>query len=92
MQKYLHRIPVLVAVFFTAFISLGLLITLGALQGDIRLEEPVNIAWQSLKTIIIDLIVASAVSGLILWLDKLLTSSEENHEEDSEGGMQEGEI
>jgi hypothetical protein len=92
MQKYLHRIPVLVAVFFTAFMSLGLLITLGALQGDIRLEEPVNIAWQSLKTIIIDLIVASAVSGLILWLDKLLTSSEENHEEDSEGGMQEGEI
>ena len=89
-QKYLHRIPVLVAVFFTAFISMGLLITLGALQGDIRPVEPVNIAWQSMKTIIMDLIVASAVSVFILWLDTLSTSSEENHEQDSEGSIREG--
>jgi hypothetical protein len=91
MQKYLHRIPVLVAVFFTAFISMGLLITLGALQGDIRQVEPVNIAWQSMKTIIMDLIVASAVSGFILWGDNLLTISKKKHEQDSEGRIREGE-
>ena len=89
-QKYLNRIPVLVAVFFTAFISMGLLITLGALQGDIRQVEPVNIAWQPMKTIIMDLIVASAVSVFILWLDTLLTSSEKNHEQDTEGSIREG--
>lgn len=83
MQKYLQRIPVLVAVFFTSFISLGLLITLGALQGDIRLEEPVNIAWQSMKTIITDIIVASVVTGFILWLDRLSTSSDEEKSEGS---------
>jgi len=91
MQKYLQRIPVLIAVFLTSFISLGFLITLGALQGDIRQLEPVNIAWQSMKTIIMDLIVASVVSGLILWLDTLSTGSRENHEQDSGGSIQEGE-
>jgi len=50
----------------------------------------VNIAWQSMKTIIMDLIVASAVSVFILWLDTLSTSSEENHEQDSEGSIREG--
>jgi hypothetical protein len=89
-QKYLHRIPVLVAVFFTAFISLGFLLTLGALQGDLRLEEPVNIAWQSMDTIIKDLVVASLVSGLILWADNLLTNSRENHEQDPKGSIREG--
>ncbi len=82
-QKYLHRIPVLVAVFFTAFISLGFLLTLGALQGDIRQVEPVNIAWQSMDTIIKDLVVASIVSGFILWLDNVLTNSKENPRPDS---------
>jgi hypothetical protein len=74
MEKYLHRIPVLYAVFFTVFISLGFLITLGALQGDIRQDELKNIMWQSAITIITDLIVASGASGLILGLDKLLPS------------------
>lgn len=87
MQKYLQRIPVLIAVFLTAFISFGFLITLGALQGDIKMEEPVNIAWQSMKTIIMDLIVASVVSGLILWLDTLSTGSKENYEQDSGGSI-----
>jgi len=82
MQKYLHRIPVLYAVFFTAFISLGFIITLGALQGDIRQDELGSIAWQSIRTIIKDLVVASGASGLILGLDTLLTSSKENHERD----------
>ena len=91
MQKYLHRIPILVAVFFTSFISLGFLITQGALQGDIRLEEPVNIAWQSMKTIIMDLIVASAVSGFILWLDQLSTNSKKNQEQDFAGSIEEEE-
>ena len=88
MQKYLRRIPVLVAVFFTAFISLGFLITLGALQGDVRQGEPVNIAWQSMKTIIMDVIVASAVSGFILWLDKISASPEEKHKYGTEGRIQ----
>jgi hypothetical protein len=77
-QKNLHRIPVLVAVFFTAFLSLGFLLTIGALQGDIRQVDPLNIVWQSIDTIIKDLIVASIVSGFILWLDKVLTDSKEN--------------
>ncbi len=34
MQKYLHRIPVLYAVFFGAFISICVLVGLGATQGD----------------------------------------------------------
>jgi hypothetical protein len=85
MQKYLHRIPLWVAVFFTAFISLGFFLALGALQGDIRQVEPVNSAGQSMKTIFTDLIVASAVSGIILWLDNLLTDSKEIHEQDSDG-------
>ena len=79
-QKYLHRIPVLITVFFTAFLSLGFLLTIGALQGDIRMEEPLNIGWQSMKTILIDLIVASAVSAFILWLDNVLPDSRENPE------------
>jgi len=91
MQKYLHRIPVLSAVFFTAFISLGFLITLGAMQGDVRQAEPVNIVWQSMKTIVIDLIAALVAFGLILGLDTLSTGSEENHEQDSGGSIQEGE-
>jgi hypothetical protein len=90
-QKYLHRIPLLVAVFFTAFISLGFLLTLGALQGDLRQVEPVNSAWQSMDTIIKDLVVASIVSGFILWLDNVLTNSKENHELDSGGRIQERE-
>ena len=90
-QKYLHRIPVLVAVFFCAFFSLGILITLGALQGDIRQIEPVNIAWQSMGTIIKDLVVALIVSGFILWLDNLLTNSKETPEPDSGGRIQERE-
>jgi hypothetical protein len=86
-QKYLHRIPVLFAVFFTAFISMGFLLTLGALQGDIRLEESMNVAWQSIKTIITGLIVASVASGFILWVDNLLTNSRENPDEDPKGGI-----
>jgi hypothetical protein len=90
-QKYLHRIPVLVAVFFTAFISLSFLLTLGALQGDIRQVEPANIAWQSMDAIIKDLVVASLVSGFILWADNLLTKSKENPEQDPEGSIREEE-
>jgi hypothetical protein len=90
-QKYLHRIPVSVAVFFTAFVSLGILITLGALQGDIRQVEPVHSAWQSMDTIIKDLVLASLVSGFILWLDHVLTNSKETPELDSGGRIQERE-
>jgi hypothetical protein len=90
-QKYLHRIPVLVAVFFTAFISLGFLLTLGALQGDIRQVEPMNIAWQSMDSIIKDLVFASLVSGFILWLDNVLTDSKENPDPDSGGRIRERE-
>ena len=64
MQKYLHRIPVLGAVFFTAFITLGFLLTLGAMQGDIRQVGPVNIPWLSMKTILTDLFVASVAAVL----------------------------
>jgi hypothetical protein len=72
MQKYLNRIPVLYAVFFTAFMSLGFVITLGAMQGDLKQEALGSIAWQSTIAVIKDLIAASVASGLILGLDSFL--------------------
>ncbi len=76
MQKYLLHIPVLYAVFFAAFISLCSLLAWGALQGDLRVVEPVNVLWQLTWTVITDLIIASGVSGLILGLDRVLIDSE----------------
>jgi len=70
MQKYLLHIPVLYAVFFTAFISVCSLFIWGALQGEMRVVEPVNVLWQFTGTVMSDLIIASGVSGLILGLDR----------------------
>ena len=75
MKKYLLHIPVLYAVFFAAFISLCSLIAWGALQGDLRMVEPVNVLWQITGTVITDLIIASGASGLILGLDRVLIHS-----------------
>jgi hypothetical protein len=79
MQKYLNRIPVLYAVFFTAFISLGFVITLGAMQGDLKPEALGSIAWQSTIAVIKDLIAASVASGLIIGMDSFLFNSEKKN-------------
>ncbi len=75
MKKYLLYIPVLYAVFFAAFISLCSLLAWGALQGDLRMVEPVNVLWQVTGTVITDLTIASGGSGLILGLDRGLIYS-----------------
>lgn len=79
MQKYLNRIPVMYAVSLTAFISMVFIITLGAMQGDVRLEESRNIVWESIVPVIKDLITASIVSGLILGLDRILSNPEKKN-------------
>ncbi|MDO9326203.1 MAG: hypothetical protein Q7T80_14730 [Methanoregula sp.] len=79
MQKYLNRIPVMYAVFFTAFISMGFVLTLGAMQGDVRLEESRNVALELAVPAIKDLIAASVASGLILGLDRILSNPEKKN-------------
>jgi len=78
LHKYLHRIPAAYAVFFAAFIASCVLISLGALQGDLRYVEPDGIQFflKAMITVIIDLIIASAAFGLIIMLDMMLTGTE----------------
>lgn len=83
LQKYLHRIPVLYAAFFTAFISLCLVLTLGAMQGDLKQGELGSVAWQSATTISKALITSAVVSVLVLGLDRWLTGSRERPEQTS---------
>lgn len=81
LQKYLHRIPIIYAVFFTALISLCVVLSLGALQGDLHIVEYGNtrIIWDSTITVIRDLIIASIVFGLIIGLDRILINSNETN-------------
>jgi hypothetical protein len=81
MQKYLHRIPVIYAVFFAALISVCIILTLGALQGDMYIAEYGNarIIRDSTITVIKDLVIASIVSGLIIGLDRILADPEETN-------------
>jgi hypothetical protein len=79
MQKYLHRIPVIYAVFFTALISVCIILTLGALQGDVYIAEygNIRIIRDTTITVIKDLVIASVVCGLITGLDRILINSDE---------------
>ena len=79
MQQYLRHFPVIYAVFFAAFISLCSLFVWGALQGDMRVMEPGNVLWQGTVTVMTDLIFSSAVSALILGLDRIFGGSEEGN-------------
>lgn len=75
MQGYLRRIPARYGVFFTAFISLAFLVAWGAAQGDIRIVENRDLVWQSLRTVIADLVIATGASGLIIGLDRFVLRS-----------------
>ncbi|MEN6611368.1 MAG: hypothetical protein ABFC24_11040 [Methanoregulaceae archaeon] len=77
LQKHLRRIPALYAAFFTAFTSLCFVLTLGAMQGDIKQEDIGSVAWQSAATIIKSLVISSVVSGLVLELDRWLAGPRE---------------
>jgi hypothetical protein len=79
MQKYLNRIPVTYAVFFTALISVCVVLTLGALQGDIYILDYGNarIIRDSTITVIEDLLISSLVLGLIIGFDRMLIKSDE---------------
>jgi hypothetical protein len=81
LQKYLHRIPVVYAVFFAAFIASAVLISPGALQGDQYYVElnGVQFFWEAMKTVIKDLIIASGAFGLIIMLDIIVTGPEEEN-------------
>jgi hypothetical protein len=81
LQKYLHRIPVMYAVFFTAFISMCILITLGAMQGD-QLFVQLNggeFLWKAMISVARDIITASGAFVLIIMLDIFLTGTEEEN-------------
>lgn len=79
MYHYLHRIPVSYAVFFTAFISLGFIVTRGVIQGDVIYAETENFVLRMAGSVIADLIVASVASLLILGLDRFLLRSEKKN-------------
>jgi hypothetical protein len=80
LQKYLHRIPVTYAVFFTALISLFVFVTMGTLQGDLRYID-IN-GFQFIREVIVtvskNLFIASIAFGIIIGLDSFLFSTEEN--------------
>jgi hypothetical protein len=81
LQKYLHRIPVLYAVFFGAFISICVLVGPGATQGDqifVQLNG-VQFIREEVITVIAELIIASGIFGLIIMLDIILTGTEEEN-------------
>jgi len=81
LQKYLHRIPVLYAVIFAAFISMCVLLTLGAMQGDqlsVELNR-VQFTWKAMGSVINDLIIASGAFGLIILLDIMVTGTGEEN-------------
>jgi hypothetical protein len=80
MQKYLHRIPVPYAVFFTAFLASCFIIGWGALQGgEMRFDGSSSIISQSARTIITDIIAASGASCLMIELDLFLLKSEKRN-------------
>ena len=79
LQKNLHRIPVMYAVFFASFISMGVLLTLGAMQGN-QLSVALNsvqFTEKAMVSVIRDLIIASGAFGLIILLDIMVTGTEE---------------
>ncbi len=81
LQKNLQRIPVMYAVFFSAFISMCVLLTLGAMQGDQLYAElnSVQFTWKAMVLVIKDLIIASAAFGLIILLDIMVTGTGEEN-------------
>jgi hypothetical protein len=85
LQKYLHRIPLVYAVFFAALISSCVLISLGALQGERYYVDlnGVQVFWEATVTVIKDVITASAAFGLIIGLDTVLAGSKKIRELDS---------
>ncbi|MEN6610074.1 MAG: hypothetical protein ABFC24_04465 [Methanoregulaceae archaeon] len=72
LKEYLHRIPATVAALAVAFVSISLVLLLGAVQGDLRQDELGSVAWRSLVTVAKALVLSAAVSGLVLGLDRLL--------------------
>jgi len=81
LQKNLLRIPGMYAVFFASFISMGVLLTLGAMQGDqlsVALTS-VQFAEKATVSVVKDLVIASGAFGLIILLDIVLTGTEEKY-------------
>jgi hypothetical protein len=81
LQNYLHRTPVMYAVFLAALISSCVLISLGALQGDQRFVEPDGIQFfvRATLTVVEDVIIASGAFGLMIMLDIVVTGPEEEN-------------
>ena len=81
LQKNLHRIPVIYAVFLTAFISMCVLVTLGAMQGDQLYVQfnSVEFLGKAMISVIKDLIIASGVFGLTIMLDIMLTGTKKEN-------------
>jgi hypothetical protein len=76
MQDSLHRIPVLYAVFFATVLSLFCIFGWGLLQGDMKYEGQTGFLWQTLISILTDLLIASSISGLIIGVDKIYPAPE----------------
>lgn len=81
LQKYLHRIPVLYAVFFGAFISISVLVALGTMQGNQIYMQLKGVQFIREEWIagIKELITASGAFGLIIMLDIILTGTERSN-------------
>jgi hypothetical protein len=81
LQKYLHRIPVIYAVFFAALISSCVLILSGALQGDQHYVEldVIQFFVRATLTLVEDVIIASGAFGLMIMLDIVVTGPEEKN-------------
>ncbi len=79
-QKYLHRISLSYAVFFTALISLFLLVAMGALQGDLRYVKPDGIQFilEVTGLMMKDFVIASVAFGILVYLDSFFPGSDEH--------------
>ena len=75
-QNSLHRIPVPYAVFLSIFLSLVCIMGWGMIQGDMKYTNQGEFLWQTMSAIIMDLLIASVVSLLIISADKHYSGSE----------------
>ena len=75
MQKYLNHLPRLSAVVFALFISLCFIVAWGVFQSS-GYDESQGIIWQSVCSVLIDLIAASAVAGMVIGLDNYYPHAE----------------
>ena len=72
MPEYLQRIPAGKAVFLASFISLCLILSWGALQGDGTYIADKTPVWDFAMQVITDLIIASVIAGIIIGTDRIM--------------------